>query len=340
MTPFDRDCTVNWGQFERNVKFQVKEGISGVVPMGTTGESPTVTHREHSKIIENTVEYVGGRCDILAGTGSNSTEEAIFETKRAVDVGIEVCLLVDCYYNKPSSLELRNEYYGVILSEFPDTDFVTYSIPGRSVTVLSPEDMLIVRSQYTNLVAVKEASGDFDRMRRIRELMDPDFNIISGDDPNTYQMMTDKKILASGVISVIGNIVPAAVEKYTRLILDGKQELAQEMDEALTPLCRVVGVTSAEDVKLPNGKIVPVTYKFANPVPIKTMMNGLGMITGLCKKPHGKMTRRGVETVRKALKEVWAKNPQLLEPIEKYYDVNIAERLKDDKVWDNLSYRQ
>ena len=337
-TPFDFDSKVNWGQLRRNVGFQVKEGVTGVLPMGTTGESPTVTHREHSKVIENTVEYAGGRCRVLAGTGSNSTEEAIFETRRAVEAGVGSCLVVDCYYNKPSSLELREEYYSVLLSEFPDTDFITYAIPGRSVTVMLPEDMAILADRHRNLVAVKEATGDFDRMRRTRELIDSDFNIMSGDDPNTYTMMTDGRIGSSGVISVISNITPGAVERYTRIILAGKAQHAKEIDEALMPLFNLVGVTTSEDIALPKGRTARVNYKFPNPVPVKTMMAGLGMITGPCKRPLGKMTKNGVQTVRDALKGVWQKSPQLLEPIEGYYDVHIDERLRDDRFWEKLSY--
>jgi 4-hydroxy-tetrahydrodipicolinate synthase len=337
-TPFDCDLTVNWGELKKNVGFQLDQGISGVVPMGTTGESPAVTHTEHSKIIEETVGYVNGKALVLAGTGSNSTDEALFETQKAVDSGVDACLIVDCYYNKPSSLELRQEYYYPILSKFPDMDFITYSIPGRSVTVLTPEDIAIIRHERKNLVAVKEASGDFDRMRRIRELVDRDFSIISGDDPNTYKMMTDPKIGAWGVISVISNITPGPVEEYTRMILEGKAKKAAEIDQALAPLFNIVGVKTVEDVKLPNGKIAKVEYKFPNPVPIKTMMNGLGMISNLCKRPHGRLTRNGVNIVRSALQKVWSDSPKMLEPIEKYYDVSMDERLGDDKVWESVCY--
>ncbi|MFH0863454.1 MAG: 4-hydroxy-tetrahydrodipicolinate synthase [Candidatus Altiarchaeota archaeon] len=338
VTPFHPDNSVNWEEYERNVGFQVEEGLTGVLPMGTTGESPSVTHQEHAKIISSAVEYVGGRCAVLAGTGSNSTDEALFETGRAVEAGVDCCLLVDCYYNKPSSLELRNEYYGPILSEFPDMDFITYSIPGRTNTVLTPEDIAMIRSKHRNLVAVKEASGDFERMRRIRSILPKDFNILSGDDPNTYAMMTDKTIGAAGVISVISNITPGPIERYTRLILEGKADKAKAIDDALMPLFKVVMVSCTEEVCLQGGERCRVTYKFPNPVPIKTMMAGLGMITGSTKRPLGRLTRQGVAQVRDALRTVWAKDPKLLEPVAKYYDVDITKRLKDDNIWEKLSY--
>ncbi|MBD3387832.1 MAG: 4-hydroxy-tetrahydrodipicolinate synthase [Candidatus Altiarchaeales archaeon] len=338
VTPFDNDYKVNWSQLEKNVRFQSEQGVTGVLPMGSTGESATVTHREHSKVIENTVGYADGKTKVLAGTGSNSTDEAIFETKRAVEAGVETCLLVDCYYNKPSSLELRREYYEPVLSEFPETDFIAYAIPGRSVTVISPEDLALIRAGHKNLVAVKEATGDFERMRKTRELADDDFNIISGDDPNTYEMMTDARIMSSGVISVISNITPAAIERYVRMILEGKAEEAKAVDESLQPLFNVVGVKTVEEVALPDGSTSQVEYRIPNPVPVKTMMAGLGMIAGTCKRPLGKLTAKGVESVREALKSVWEGSPEVLEPIQGFYDVDIPSRLDDDNIWSKLSY--
>jgi len=327
---------VNWEQLERNVGFQVEEGLTGVLPMGTTGESATVTHEEHSRIIEKVNEYANGRVKVLAGTGSNSTEEAIYETQKAVDVGVDACLLVDCYYNKPASMHLRSEYYDVILEKFPDMDFIAYAIPGRSVTVMQPEDIALLRHERRNFVAVKEATGDFQRMERTRELVDDGFNIISGDDPNTMAMMANKRISCSGVISVASNITPAAIEKLTRLALKGKTSGAKGIDDALTPLFNVVGVNTTEKVKLPNGETAEVLQKVPNPVPIKTMMNALGMQDGLCKQPLGKLSRQGVTVVRNALKQVWGSSPELLKPIEGYYDVDIEKRLADDRIWSRL----
>lgn len=338
VTPFNGKMRVNWEQLEFNVNFQIEEGVSGVLPMGSTGESATVTHREHSKIIEKVNEYAKGKTKVLAGTGSNSTEEAIYETQKAVDAGVDACLLVDCYYNKPSSMELRREYYSIILKKFPKMDFIAYAIPGRSVTVILPEDIALLRNEYKNFVAVKEATGDFDRMRRTRSLMDDNFNIISGDDPNTFNMMTDPRIKASGVISVISNITPKPIEEITRLILRGKIDEARRIDEALTPLSNVVGVKTTEKIKLPNGETAEAVQKVPNPVPIKTIMTGLGMQKSLCKQPLGKLSKQGVDIVRDALRKVWRKDPTLLEPIEGYYDVDIEKRLDDDKVWSGLGY--
>lgn len=338
VTPFKEDVGVDWEQLKLNVEFQTEQGLTGLLPMGTTGESATVTHDEHAKVIEKVTEWANGRVKVLAGTGSNSTEEAVHETRLAAEVGVDAILLVDCYYNKPSSIELRKEYYSVIAEKFPDLDIVVYVIPARSVTALLPEDLMILRSEYKNIVAVKEASGDFNRMMRTRELLDDDFNIISGDDPNTLKMMADPKIIASGVVSVISNIAPGPIEKYTRFILKGRIDEAEKIDDALAPLFSVVGVRTEEDIKLPDGTTTKVVYKVPNPVPVKTMMDGLGMQEGLCKQPMGRLTKAGVKMVRNALKKVWINNPEILEPIEYHYHTNIAKRLDDNSIWDALSY--
>ncbi len=338
MTPFTADLNINWTSLERNVAFQVDQGIDGVLSMGTTGESATVAHEEHSKITANVISYVNGGCGLLAGTGSNSTDEALFETSRAVDNGAKACLLVDCYYNKPSSLELRREYYSVLCDAYPDTEFIAYAIPGRSVTAISPEDIVIANSEHENLIAVKEATGDFERMTLTRKLAGSDFGIISGDDPNTFKMMTDPAIKAAGVISVISNVVPGAISKLTSLIIDGKMEDAQKLNDALAPLSTIVGVSSQEDVTMPDGSIRNVTYKFPNPLPIKALMSGLGMMDGRCKRPLGKMTATAVAQVRAAAMEVRGSDPDILEPVGEFYGVDVDVRLADDGVWDALSY--
>ncbi|VVB53479.1 4-hydroxy-tetrahydrodipicolinate synthase [uncultured archaeon] len=338
VTPFGKDFAVDWESLKRNVDFQIEEGINGILPMGTTGESATVAHGEHAEVIARVAGWAAGKTNVLAGTGSNSTDEAIHETKLAVNAGVKTCLLVDCYYNKPSSLELRKEYYGRILSAFPETEFIAYAIPGRSVTVILPEDLAILRSEHPNLVAVKEATGDFERMKRTRTLLPEEFNIFSGDDPNTTRMMTDTSIGACGVISVISNITPASIVEMTRLLLNGKTDEAAVIDEALKPLFQMVGVATTEKIKLPDGSTAEVTYKFPNPVPIKTMMAGVGMMDGRCKPPMGKLTKGGVKKVREGLKQVWRNYPKALEPIAEFYDVDVAERLDKDKYWKPLSY--
>ncbi|HHQ45318.1 MAG TPA: 4-hydroxy-tetrahydrodipicolinate synthase [Candidatus Altiarchaeales archaeon] len=338
VTPFTKSFGVDWEAFKNLLEFQMSQASTGVLPMGSTGESATVTHKEHSEIIAKTTEIINGRCRVLAGTGSNNTDEALHETGLAVEAGVDACLLVDCYYNKPSSIALRKEYYEPVLSKFPEMDFISYAIPGRSVTVISPEDLAILRHTNPNLVAVKDATGDFERMARTKSLVGEDFNIISGDDPNTFQMMSDKNIGASGVISVISNIAPASTEKLTRMLLEGRLDEAKKLDETLKPLYDIVGVKTVENVKLPNGQTTQVTYKHPNPVPVKTMMQALGMIEVGCKRPCGKLTKAGVEVVRSAITKVFTSNPEIIEPVGKHFDVDVGGRIGVDKFWENLSY--
>jgi 4-hydroxy-tetrahydrodipicolinate synthase len=338
VTPMDPDGSVDWDGFEKNVQFQIDQGITGVVPAGTTGESPTLRWNEHNDVIERALKQAAGKCKVIAGTGSNSTQEAVESTEHALEHGAEACLLVDCYYNGPSSLELRNEYYGVLAEVFPDTAFIPYVIPGRSGTALSVEDLAILSADYGNIHAVKEATGDLKRMAYTRQLCGPDFFIISGDDDLTYKLMTDPEIGAQSVISVMSNVCPKAVEKMVRKVRSGDLEGASKLQEALSPFFGIVTV-KAESVRiLPNGKSVTLEDKYRNPLAIKMLMNGLGMPSGIGRQPLGRMTVEGVNIVRNAAKTVWDKNPELLSPIGDFFGVDVEARIADDKIWKRLAY--
>ena len=339
VTPFNPDGTIDWKGLAKNIEFQISEGVVGMVPVGTTGESPTVNPEEHALILTNVSDFAEGRAYILAGSGSNSTQEALHYTNIAAQAGCHGALLMDCYYNGPSSLELRKEYYSPIAEKFPELTIVPYIVPGRTGCALEPADLAILAWKYSNLNAVKEARGDFEKMREIRRLTPKDFKIISGDDDKTYTMMTDPEIMANGVISVISNITPAAIQQMCQKILEGKIEEAKKMREMLNPLFGLVTVSEIERVEKIQGKEVVVKDKFRNPDATKTMMQGLGMPAGIGRRPLGKMTPQAVEKVRKILKEVWEKSPQILKPIEKFYKVNISQRLADDKIWQGLSFQ-
>jgi 4-hydroxy-tetrahydrodipicolinate synthase len=147
VTPMTSDGAIDWDGFEKNLAFQVDQGITGLVPTGTTGESPTLSWDEHNHVVERTLARSQGKCGVIAGTGSNSTQEAVESTEHAAEHGARAALLVDCYYNGPSSLELREEYYGVLAELFPEVSFVAYVIPGRSGTALGVEDLAILADQ-------------------------------------------------------------------------------------------------------------------------------------------------------------------------------------------------
>jgi len=337
VTPMTADGRVDWAGIEENIEFQISQGITGLVPSGTTGESPTLGWDEHNLVIETALRLAKGKCEVLAGTGSNSTSETFESTKHAAEHGAEAVLLVDCYYNGPSSLELREEYHGAVAREFPRVSIVPYVIPGRTGTALLPEDLAILAGECPNVHAVKEATGDLDRMAKTRALLGKEFAILSGDDDLTFRMMTDPMIAANGVISVVSNVAPAAVEQMTRKALAGDLAGAEKLMKALAPLFGVVTVKVDNERILPNSVKVTVNDRFRNPLAIKTLMSALGMPSGPCRRPLGKMTRTGVRIVRNALKQVLATNSEILTPIQKFYGVDIEARLADDDIWNDLT---
>jgi len=318
---------------KRLVEFQVEQGVSGVLAVGTTGESPTLTWEEHNLVIEKIHEYVGGRAVTIAGTGSNSTEECLKATEHAKDIGVEAVLLVDPYYNGPSSLEIRREYVAPVAEKFPEVQVIPYVIPGRTGTQLLPQDLAILHSEFDNVRAVKEATGNFENMRLTRKLCGEDFDILSGDDDKTFQMMSDEEIRASGVISVASNVAPKAVQEMCSKYLEGKREEAAKLAEALKPLFQLVTVKTMEETRY--GEVL---CKSRNPVPYKTLMNILGMPSGPCRRPLGKMTKKGIQVVLNNVRLVYERNPEILEPIESFFDVRLEERLYNEKYWKSLTY--
>ncbi|MCL6520191.1 MAG: 4-hydroxy-tetrahydrodipicolinate synthase [Armatimonadetes bacterium] len=338
ITPMTADGEIDWEGLEKNIQFQIEQGITGLVPTGTTGESPTLSWDEHNSVIKVCLDMSAGRCQVIAGTGSNSTQEAAESTEHAFENGAKAALLVDCYYNGPSSLELRNEYYGVLAEMFPEVFFVPYVIPGRSGTALAVEDLAILADEYPNIRAVKEATGDLERMARTRELLGGDFAILSGDDDLTFKMMTSSSIKAQGVISVISNVAPKAVAQMVANILSGNLEAATALRDALNPLFGIVTVKAESKRCLPNGEVVVVQDRFRNPLGIKVLMNGLGMPAGPARQPLGRMTPEGVQIVRNALHTVWKQNPEILAPIGEFFGIDIEARIYEDSHWSNFCY--
>jgi len=333
ITPMRADGHVDWPGLEKNLQFQVDQGISGILAVGTTGESPTLDWREHNGVIDKAIEFGRGKCVVTAGTGSNSTDEALQATMHAAAMGADAALLVDCYYNGPSSLELREKYHGAIARAVPHIDIVPYIIPGRTGCAMLPEDLVILACECPNVRAVKEATGDLERMKLTRELAGPDFAIMSGDDDLTFAMMTDAAIAADGVISVMTNVAPAAVTAMVAACLNGDAAEAQNYCEALSPLFGIVTVKVEQERRMPDGATRTVTDKFRNPAAIKMLMNGLGMPAGPMRPPMGKMPAAAVNVVRNVAKTVWANHPEILAPIAEAYDVDIDARLADDSVW-------
>ena len=333
ITPMNSNRQVDYEGLEKIVDFQTKNGVKGLLAVGTTGESPTLDWNEHSKVIEKVHEYSNNRCLTIAGTGSNSTQEAIDGTAHAQNAGINCVLLVDPYYNGPSSMEIRREYIEPIASQFPEVQVIPYIIPGRTGTQLFPQDLAILHEQYPNVRCVKEATGDLKNMELTRQVCGEDFDILSGDDDKTYTMMISPDIAASGVISVVSNIAPGAVVDMVHYVLDGNEEAASVISQALQPLFNIVTVKTQEQT--PYGL---VTCKARNPLACKTLMNILGMPSGPCRQPLGKMTQSGLDVVLINARKVYESNPQIFKPIADYFGVDIKERLYNKKYLEGLSY--
>ncbi len=336
VTPFTIDGDVDWLGLDKLVAYQIALGIDGIVACGTTGESPTLNAVEHEQIIETVVKHGRGKVHVMAGIGSNDTAEVIRRAEHARAVGVNSGLVVDCYYNGPSSSELRTEYYGAIMQAAPGLPLVAYVIPGRTGCALSAEDVAILAAESDALMGVKEATGDLERMARTRELAGDGLAIMSGDDPITLEMMARADIRAQGVISVMTNLFPQAIAQMLRHAHAGDMSRAHAIEKQLAPVFGLVGITVLNDRSLPNGQTAVVQDKYRNPLPVKTMMAGLGMPSGPCRRPLGRMGTEGVQMARKALQQMQAESPELLEPIATFFDVDVAARLRDDAVWEAL----
>jgi 4-hydroxy-tetrahydrodipicolinate synthase len=334
ITPMRVDGSVDYDGLEKLNAFQIESGIQGILAVGTTGESPTLLWEEHNQVIERTCKQGAGKCLRIAGTGSNSTRETLAATAHAAHAGADAALLVDPYYNGPSSLEIRREYVAPVAAEFPDMQLIPYVIPGRTGTMLHVQDLAILAETYANVSSVKEATGDFDNMAKTRSLCGESFTILSGDDDKTVEMMKREDIRAAGVISVMSNVVPGPLQRLTELLHAGDYTAADVLAANLQPLFGSVGVVTMEDS--PHGS---VECKARNPLAVKALMNILGMPSGPCRRPLGKMTRAGVEVVLKAARQVFENDSSLFAPIGSFFGVDVEERLSG-KAMDDLAYAE
>ncbi len=332
-TPFNPSGELDQSGVEKLIEFQIENGITGILATGTTGESPSFNWKEHDLVVALSARAARGKCLCIAGTGSNNTREALAGTEHAVKEGVDGLLLVDPYYNGPSSLEIRKEYYEVVAKAFPDTSIVPYIIPGRTGAQLLPQDLALLAEACPNVQSVKEATGDLANMKLTRKLCKDGFKILSGDDGLVYEVMTDPDIKACGAISVMSNLVPGFMTRMVALLNEGKNQEAKVLRDKLSPLLDLVVVTTEE--QSPMG---PVKCRARNPLPLKTMMQILGMPSGPCRKPLGRMTEKGLNIVLDALKKVAQDSPEFFEPIGKFFSVDIEDRLNNPEYQKDLWY--
>lgn len=251
ITPF-RDDAIDRPAFKALIDRQVEAGIDGIVPVGTTGESPTLGHEEHLEVIGLAVEYAAGRCEVVAGTGANSTREAVALTTAAEKAGATGSLQVCPYYNKPSQEGLYQHFRTI--AEATSLPIMLYSIPGRSAVEIGVETAARLAADLPNIRAVKEAGGSVDRVNQLVQALPEDVAILSGDDPLTLPFMACG---ASGLVSVAANLVPDVMVRLVRAALNGSFDEALEMQRRYYPLFR--GLMSLETNPVPIKEAVAMT---------------------------------------------------------------------------------
>jgi 4-hydroxy-tetrahydrodipicolinate synthase len=276
VTPF-REGKVDEAKIRELVEFHVKHGTDAIVPCGTTGESPTLSHAEHKRVVEVTIQAAAGRLPVIAGTGSNATAEAIDLTQHAKKAGADGVLMVCPYYNKPTQPGLIAHYQAVAAAV--DIPIIMYNIPGRTGVNMLPETVAKL-AQVPNIVGIKEASGSLEQMTEVISLCGDRITVLSGDDTLTLPLMA---VGGRGVISVIANICPKEVAEITRASLNGDWKRAKEIHLRLFPLCKAM-------------------FYETNPIPVKTAMQILGRLNGELRLPLCTMSPSNRDKLEKALK--------------------------------------
>lgn len=278
ITPFREDGSLDEAALTHLVESQVAAGISGVIPVGTTGESPTLSHEEHAKVIEITVKAAAKRILVIAGTGSNATTEAVELTKEAEKLGADASLQVAPYYNKPSAEGLYRHFKKV--AEAVSIPIVLYSIPGRCGIEIPVSVVARLAADCPNIVAIKEAGGSVERVNQLKAALPESFQILSGDDSLTLPFMASGAV---GVISVASNMIPAEVEGLVRSFLKGDLTKARELHARYYPLFRDL-------------------FLEPNPVPIKTALAAKGICGSDVRLPLCEMTDSNKEILLKTLR--------------------------------------
>ena len=278
VTPF-RGGKVDETKLRELVDFHAAQGTDAIVPCGTTGESPTLSHDEHKRVVEIVIEAARGRVPVIAGTGSNSTAEAIDLTAHAKKAGARGALVVNPYYNRPTQEGLYRHFRAV--AEAVDIPILVYNIASRTAVNVETDTLARLVKDCPNVVGVKEASGSLDQMTQVVLACGPDFSVLSGDDNLTLPLMS---VGGRGVVSVVANLVPRDTVEMTHAALAGDWKLARDLHLRLFPLCRAMFIET-------------------NPIPVKEAMAMLGMIEPEFRLPMCRMSEPNRQRLRTVLEQ-------------------------------------
>lgn len=278
VTPF-RNGEVDEEAYRAFIEWQIEQGIHGLVPCGTTGESATLSHDEHKRVIRICVEQVKGRIPVLAGAGSNNTREAIELTQVAKDAGADGALLITPYYNKPTQAGLIAHFKAI--AERVDMPFIVYNVPSRTAVNLLPETLAVMKKEIPQVVGVKEATGDLNQVSRVLEYCGTDFMVLSGDD---FTALPTMAIGGCGVISVVSNFTPAKLAAMCEAAASGDYAKARELHFALCPLFRA-------------------SFIETNPVPAKVALEMMGRFPFEARLPMVPLQPQNREKLKAVLTE-------------------------------------
>ena len=278
ITPFHEDGSVNFKKLEELIEFQIKGGTDGIVVLGTTGESSTMSHEEDEDVVRCAMSAIAGRCALIAGSGSNSTETAIMKSVAYDKLGVDGLLLITPYYNKANQTGMVKHFTAV--ADRVGADIIVYNVPGRTGCALSVKSVETL-SQHPRIIGIKEASGDMSYVMNIAHLVSDNFAIVSGNDDITLPVMAAG---GTGVISVLANVCPAVTYKMTHAFLEGD-------------------MTSARQLQLKYLELIHALFMEVNPIPVKEAMNMMGMNVGPMRLPLCEMEPEHKEALRKVLEK-------------------------------------
>jgi 4-hydroxy-tetrahydrodipicolinate synthase len=278
VTPMDAQGRLDWDSLSKLVDFHLQEGTHAIVAVGTTGESATLDYEEHIKVIEHVVKQVNGRIPVIAGTGANSTREAVELTRNAKQAGADACLLVTPYYNKPTQEGLYQHFKHI--AEAVDIPQILYNVPGRTACDMLA-DTVVRLSSVPNIIGIKEATGDLVRAKDIISRVDSDFLVLSGDDPTAVELIL---LGGKGNISVTANVAPRAMADLCNAALKGEAELARAINDKLMPLHKNL-------------------FLEANPIPVKWALHEMGLMPEGIRLPLTWLSATCHEPLRQALRQ-------------------------------------